>query len=164
MEEKQKEKKPAKEIIFSRPPFAEELMTDEGKNNFNNLPGWQRHLIKQVMKHGDLKLAAKESGVGRFVEDAVDHKKAESKTMIQSLNDGGITSDYLISHLKECLEAETVKTDKHQNIIHVRDLDLKLKTIELILKIRGDMQPQKPQPRKITSVEELFGEEPEDDR
>lgn len=138
-----KKSKAKKEIIFSRPPFAEEVFTDDGKKNFNNLPGWQRHLVKQVIKHGDLKLAAQEAGVSSFVNQTVDSKLSEEKTMVESLNEGGITADFLISHLKECLEANHTRTDKHQNIIHMTDLDLKLKTIELILKIRGDLTPNK---------------------
>lgn len=142
--EKKKSKGP-KEVIpsFSRPPFAAEVFTEDGQKNFDKLPGWQRHLVRQVIKHGDLKLAAQEAGVSSFVNQTVDQKVAEEKTMVESLNQGGLTADSLIEHLKECLEANSIKTDKHQNIIHTTDLDLKLKTIELILKIRGDLNPNK---------------------
>lgn len=155
--ETKKKKSKGKELIFSRPPFAEEVFTEDGKKNFNNLPGWQRHLVRQVIKHGDLKLAAQEAGVSTFVSQNVDQKLAEEKTMVQSLNEGGVTSDYLIAHLKECLEANAVKTDKHQNIIHVTDLDLKLKTIELILKVRGDLVPAKSK-KTPEGVMDLFAE------
>src|SRR3990167_7730117 len=85
-----KRKRRASEVTFARPVFATEFFTDESKKQFDHLPQWQRHLIKRIVDHGDLKRAAREAGVSRFVDENVDHELADKKSIKNALIEGGI--------------------------------------------------------------------------
>lgn len=144
MEEKKKEK----EIVFSRPPFAREVFTEEANKKFDELPGWQRHLIKQILKHGNLKLAAREAGVSTYTNKEIDQTKAENKTVQDALLENGVDSTFIVTHLKDCLEANTIKFDKFGNPQPMVDLKLKLETIKTILQVWGAFDGKK----QISSV------------
>lgn len=154
--EKAPDRRPKRAVSFSRPPYAKEVLTDDGEANFNKLPGWQRHLIKRIVDHGDLRRAAREAGVSAYVNKTVDIDSGEKKTIAQALNEGGLTNDLLVSHLKECMEANTIKFDKHQNPLNVTDLALRLKTIELVLKLKGAFQEAMNKTAPTQPAEELF--------
>lgn len=160
--EKAKKKNPKKKsvtpITFARPVFATEFFTDDSKKKFDDLPQWQRHLIKRLVDHGDLKKASREAGVSRHVDENIDLKLAETKGMVQSLKDGGITTDKLVQALDECLAAESVKVDKHGNPFHFIDLKVKLQTINLICQLRGDFKesPDDSNKDKSKGIVDLF--------
>lgn len=126
-------------LTFARPIYSKELFDDDTSTKFDKLPAWQRHLIKRVIDHGDLKRASIEAGVSRHVQEQVDFGHAAEKSIRQALLDGGITSDVIVAHLLELLEAKVLKFDQNKNPIHCVDHVLKLKTIELIAKMRGDL-------------------------
>ena len=132
--------------VFARPVFSAELLTPEAKKKFDDLPAWQRHLVKRIIDHGDLMRAAEEAGVARHAKDAVDVQKADQKSIDEALDHGGITTTLFVAHLIECLEARTTKFDKHQNAFECVDHSLKLKTLQFIAQLRGwlDGQRQKP--------------------
>lgn len=147
-----------KEITFARPVFSAELLSDEAKDKFDQLPAWQRHFIKRMIDHGDLSRAAQESGVSTHVRKHVDEKLANQTSMTEALEKGGLTPDFMVSHLMECLNAEHVVFDKHRNPIRTVDLGLKLKVIEMVCKLRGDFKvASEPRDHK-SGVEELFQE------
>lgn len=150
--------KPTKEVTFARPVFAEEVMTNEGRKRFNELPPWQRHLIKRVIDHGDLTRAAKEAGVSTYVNKNIDAKLAEQKSIIECLNDAGLTAEKLAYELVKCLEAKHMVQDNHKNLIELENLTEKRKTIELLLKVRGEFD-QKPDVKDLRrGVVELFND------
>lgn len=128
---------------FSRAPFAHELLTDETQKRFNELPGWERHFIRRVIDHGDLARAAHEAGVSRHAKEIVDLKAADKKTMVEALEQGGLTPGVLVTYLMECVEAKTQIVDKHRNIVPGVNLALRLKALELIFHLRGDLQKKK---------------------
>lgn len=154
-----KSKRNKSELTFSRPVFAEEFFTDESKKQFDERPQWQRHLIKRLVDHGDLKRASREAGVSRYVDENIDAKIAEGKTIKQALMDGGITTEKIVDALSDCLEANSVRFDSHQNPIQFTDLKLKLQTVNLICQLRGDFV-QKPEDDKDKNkgIVELFAE------
>lgn len=139
---------------FERPVFSREVMTDENKKKFDQLPGWQRHLIRRIIDHGNLELAAKESGVSRYVKEKVDLESASRQSVQEALNAGGITPDKIVQHLMDCLTAEEVRFDKNQRPIRVINHMVKLKTIEMICKLRGDFNLEAPKDTK--SLVDLF--------
>lgn len=145
-----------KPLVFSRPPFWSEL-NEKGEEQFNSLPGWQRHLVKRLMTHGDLARAAQESGVSRHVKDHVDIDKAEGKSIVEALNHGGIDARYLVDKLKQCMDGVSVRFDKHGNPVEFEDLNLKLKTVELVCKLRGDFMVD-PKKKTNNGIEELFSD------
>lgn len=152
-------KKKTKEVSFSRPAFFAELNNPETEKRFNELPAWSRHLVKRLIDHGDLQRAATEAGVSRHAKDVVDLKAADRKSMVEALEHGGITPQTIVAHLMECLEAKGTRVDKHGDPFPYVDLNLKLKTVELIMKARGDLSKEKPvddEPRG----EELFENTP----
>lgn len=153
-----KKRKLKTQLTFARPVFAEEFFTPEAKDAFNKLPAWQRHMIKRIVDHGDLSRAAREAGVSTFVSKNIDGRLAETKTIRDAINAGGITSDDLAYHLKQCLEADCTKFDKHGNPIHMIDMDLKLKTIELIRKLRGDFIIRPESKNDKSAVVDLFND------
>ncbi len=130
-------KREKKEAVFATPIYAKQLFTDEGSKNFDALPSWQRHLVKRIIDHGDIEKAAEEAGVSTFVKKTVDLEGAEKKTIIEALNKGGLDNTTIVDHLRECLEANTIRFDKHQNAIPCKDLNLTLKTIEVICRLKG---------------------------
>ena len=145
------------EVVFSRPVFAQEFFTEEAKKQFDDLPQWQRHLIKRLVDHGDLKRASREAGVSRFVDENVDVKLGEVKTIKQALIDGGITTQKIVDALADCLEANSVRFDSHQNPIQFTDLKLKLQTVSVICQLRGDfIQKPDDEKDKTKGIVELF--------
>ena len=96
-----------------------------------------RHLVDRILEHGNLTLAAEEAGLKDHGENAdigIDTKH-EMKDLLDS---GGLHPVYLVRELKHCLDATTMRMDKHGNFIP--DYKTKLKTIELICKLRGDFE------------------------
>jgi len=141
-------KKSDKEIVFQRAPFAQEIFTEDGTKKFNNLNGWVRQIVKRTVESGDLKRAIKEAG------DLSDLPALPQETsMKKALLDQGIDATSLVCDLKECLEATYVSKDKHGNFVEAKDLKLKLKAVDMVMKIMGAYD-DKEQP-KIAS-EELF--------
>lgn len=146
----------AQDVVFARPILSQELFTEEYKAKFDSLPSWQRHLFKRVLDHGDLGQAAQEAGVSTHVNKNLDLKLGKKKTIQEALAAGGIDTDLMVSHLKECLEAETIKLDNKGNPIHVRDLKLKLATIQFIAELRGDLKNDGEGGDLPGDVEDLF--------
>jgi hypothetical protein len=156
-------KRKAQDVVFARPVFANEFFNDEKlKERFDALPPWQRHLVKRIVDHGDLARAAEEAGVSTHVNKYVDGKLAEQATIKDALTQGGITPDYLVERLKACLDNHTIKFDKHQNPIRTQDMDLVLRTLDTIFKLRGDFVQKAPPKEKDTGVE-LFADTKIDD-
>lgn len=145
--------------VFARASFAEEVFTKENENKFNDLPAWQRHLIKRVIDHGNLDLAAKEANVSRHVKDVVDQKRVDELSAEQVLNQNGLSFEKLIPHIRECLDAQGMRLDKHGNVVSFTDLKMKLATIDMIFKLTG-MYPDKPKKirDKEEDTEELFSD------
>ncbi len=139
-----RQKRQASSVSFSRPPSSKEVMADaEYQKRFDELQGRERHLIKRILDHGDLKRAAKEAGLRSSVGTDLQRKLANQKDIRQALAGGGIDSDSLVYHLMDCLEANTTRFDKHGNPIQFVDHNLKLKTLETIFKLRGDYEKGK---------------------
>src|SRR3990167_3753916 len=143
---------------FARPVFSAELLSEENRAKFDKLPAKDRHLVKRLIDHGDLKRAAQESGVSALATKELNLAKASSRSIQEALEHGGLDTDKLVAHLQDCLEAHKIMADKHGNLAAAVDLNLKLKTIELILKLRGDFDPKT---KPGLSGEELFQDTPE---
>lgn len=126
-------------IAFARPPHAKELLDGERAQKFDDLPGWTRHLIKRVIETGDLAKSAHDAGVARFVKENIDIASSDRKSIQEALIAEGITSRRIVAELLKCLDAEVTRFDKHGNPVRFLDYGLKLKTIELLVKLRGDM-------------------------
>ena len=155
-----KKAKKTAEIAFARPVFSAELLTDDAKTNFDKLPAWQRHFIKKLIDHGDLPRAAQESGVSRYVKDEVDYSRGDSLSIKEALVRGGVTSEVLTNHLLDCLKAEAIKFDKHNNPIRTIDMTLKLRTLSLIFELRGDLGIGPKKPEGKDGVLDLFKDTP----
>lgn len=121
--------------IFERAPFANQVFTDSSKKKFDKLPDYIRQFASKILEHGNLPLAAEEAGIADKYKD-VDVTFKRDQPIKEAMADAGINGFYLLKHLKECLEAHTYKTDKQGN--PQKDLRLKLKTLELIFRLRGD--------------------------
>ena len=154
------EAKKKKEITFARPAFAQELLTEENKKKFDALPAWQRHFIKRTVEHGDLVRAAQEAGVSTYIGKNIDFKLADEKSIDQAMTDGGLTTDKFVAHLMDCLDCQVMKIDKHGNPFPYEDKQLKLKTLELIAKMRGWLERRVPKSELPTGVAELFEDTP----
>lgn len=151
-----KSTKKAKEVVFARPPFASELLNEDSRKKFDDLPGWQRHLIKQLIAHGNLGRAAKEAGVSRHVSDEVSIKTSEEISMRQAFEAAEITPARIAAELMDCLSAQTIRFDKHGNPHKYTDHRVKLKTIEVICQLRGDFVHQKIEEDKTKGILEMF--------
>lgn len=127
----------SKQVTFSRPPFAVEVFTEETKKMFDSRPGYQRHFINQLLKTGDIKLAAQKANIAKQLTNEIDLKQYEQKSASEALGEFGLGVKDVIPHLHDCLKAETLMRDKHGNMHQGVDLKLKLATIELILKLHG---------------------------
>lgn len=149
-----------KQVVFSRPVFAHDLLTDEIKKKFDDLPDWSRHLIKRLIDHGSLERAAQEAGVSTHVKKMVDVELAKEKSIKEALLEGGLTKNKMVAHLADCIQAETVRYDKHGNPQPGIDLNVKLKALELAFKLSGDLQPAKPPGRGDKGAETLFLDTP----
>ena len=154
-EEREAKEASKQEVVFSRPSKAQEVFTEDNKKKFDELPGWTRHLVKRLVDHGNLTRAAEEAGVSHYVSKNISKDLAEKRSIVEIMNQGGLTTPALISHLVECLEANSFKFDKHMNPVKGVDLNLKLRTLELIFKLRGDFIQTKEVPKNI---EELFAD------
>ena len=144
-----KKKLKRKKPIFERPPFASELFTEEMKDVFDKHPGYSRYFIKEYLLTGNLKLAAKKANL----QSSVDLSSAETKSIVKMLDDHKMSSEDLMLHLSECLNAESILRDKHGNLHKAVDLKIKLQTIELILRLRGELSKN---PRKENNSQALI--------
>ena len=128
-------------------------MSKDNQKKFDELPGWQRHFIKRIVDHGNVKVAAAESGVAKHSKDAIDFALTEQRSFGEILEAGGITNETLVAYIKSCLDAETVKFDKNGNPLVTKNHQVTIKTIELILKIKGVFNEK---PTKSGSIIDLF--------
>jgi hypothetical protein len=138
--------------VFARPPFANEVFTDEMAKVFNEHPGYSRHFVKQYLLTGNIALAAKQAGI----QTSVQLKSAE-ETSLRSLIDKHISPEDIIVHLNECLKADVLIRDKHGNMHKTVDLKIKLQTIELISRLRGDLNQKKQGSEKDKGLVDMFG-------
>lgn len=144
-------------ISFARPPFAKEVLTEDAKKRYDELEGWQRHLIKRLIEHGDLSRAAQESGVGQHVSTKVDLKALKEISIADALEKVGVTPTEIATHIRECIEADCARFDKHGQLQRYRDLNLTLKALTLACQLRGDFDKNKGPPQKKPDTEvELF--------
>lgn len=128
---------------FARPPFFNELQDSETQKNFDSLAPWQRHLVKRLISHGDLARAAEEAGVSKHAKQVVDLKRAEQKSLIEALDAGGLTAEALVTHLRDCLEANIMRFDKQGNPVPTVDKSLKHHVLRTIFELRGDFAKKK---------------------
>ncbi len=142
---------------FSRAPYSSQVFTPYAKKKFNHLPDHIRMFTSKILEHGNLPLAAEQAG---FTEkySSVDFSAQEKQPLKEAMLDCGMTPVMLMSHLRECLEAPTYKTDKHGNPI--KDLRLKLKTLELIFRLRGDFLEDKVAASDTENILEMFSDGP----
>ena len=131
----EKDRKGRSKVKYAPAPSQDKVFNRDAQKRFNNLPGYMRHLVDRILEHGNLSLAAEEAGLKEHGQDAEIgvETKHEMKDLLDS---GGLHPVYLVRELKHCLEATTMKLDRHGNFIP--DYKTKLKTIELICKLRGD--------------------------
>lgn len=148
------DKKKKKTPTFARAPFATQVFNKDTREKFDKLPDWQRTLMQKVIEHGNLSLAAEQAGIAnRFKE--VDFDARKNQSIPEALNEAGLTSLELASHLRQCLEAKTYKVDKQGN--PVIDLKTKLKALELIFRLRGDFESVEPV-KDTRNILEMFEE------
>jgi len=133
----EKDPKGRAKVKFAPAPSQDKVFNKDAQKRFNGLPGYMRHLVDRILEHGNLALASEEAGLKEHGQDA--EIGVESKHEMRDLLDsGGLHPVYLVRELKHCLEATTMRMDKHGNFIP--DYKTKLKTIELICKLRGDFE------------------------
>lgn len=126
-------------VIFKQAPFAQEIFTVEGIKKFNQLAPNKRKFVEALVEtKGDLKKATELAGIKES------KRLKNQRTVKEALLSGGIDSHDIVDHLKECLEARRYILDKHGECREITDLPLKLKTIELICKLRGDFNAEGP--------------------
>lgn len=147
-----KKSRKRKTISFERPPFANELFTEEMKKVFDKHPGYSRHFIKEYLLTGNLKLAAKAANMSSLP----DLKETQDRAVKDILDKNGMGPDDLIIHLADCLKAEVLLRDKHGQMHKTVDLKTKLQTIELILRIRGDLNTKGKDSKKADGLIEMF--------
>lgn len=160
MDEASFSKKPgrrSKSVSFSRPPLAEEFFTEENKKLWDERPGYVRHFIKQYLTTGNLGLAARQANISKEV-GVIDEAKGEEREVRELLPQMGLDGASLVAHLKDCLEAQTLIRDKHGNIHEGCDKNLKLKALELIFKLTGQLNP--PREKRAENLTELFENTP----
>lgn len=143
-------------VTFERPPYANEVWTQDGKQKFDRLQGWQRHFVKRIVEHGNWQMAARESNVENYVPNFP--KGAQSKvTITAALENIGIDANFLAAHLRECIEAKVIRLDKNGNPIpDCVDLRLKLKAIEFTCRLLGYMDPNDETGRPNDNLIDLF--------
>jgi hypothetical protein len=147
-----KKKHKRNKITFERPPFANELFTEEMKKVFDKHPGYSRHFIKQYLLTGNIKAAAKAANMTANV----DLGKAEDNTVKSLLDKNGMSPDDIVLHLADCLKAEVLLRDKHGQMHKTVDLKTKLQTIELILRLRGDIGSKEKPKKAADGFLEMF--------
>jgi hypothetical protein len=147
-----KKKHKRNKITFERPPFANELFTEEMKKVFDKHPGYSRHFIKQYLITGNIKAAAKAANMSANV----DLKESEDRSIKVILDKNGMGPDDLIVHLQDCLKAEGLIRDKHGQMHKTVDLKVKLSTIELILRLRGDIGSKEKPKKGKDGILEMF--------
>jgi hypothetical protein len=140
------------DVKYSQAPHSEELKEKGMMEKYDHLPAWQRHMIYRMIEHGDMAKAADEAGVSKHVSRNVDQTKVSRLTLADALEKGGVDAEFIITHIMDCLEGETIKLDGKGNPIKLKDLRVKLSAIELLCKIRGDFEGK----IKSKDDEELF--------
>ena len=120
-------------IVFERPPYANEVFTQDGINKFDKLVGWQRKLVEKLVEHGNLEQAAVEAGVSKNIKSDIDQKKSVK----QALQEGGINTNFIVAHLMECILAKSTTYDRNGMPHEAVDLKTKLKALEFTAKLAG---------------------------
>lgn len=139
---KRPKRKPGRPV-FERPPFANEIFTEETKRIFDNLPGKYRHFVRQLVTTGNPQMAAKLSGINGL--EKVEDKQADVN---ETLKQHGLGPEQLIGYLMECVKAEVVMRDKLGNIYNAVDLKTRLSAIEFIFRLNGSLSPKAQKPKE----------------
>jgi hypothetical protein len=139
---------------FERAPFANQVFTDYAKKKFNHFPEHTRKFISELVNHGNVTRAAESAGLKEQYSQ-VDLTYKHEQPILEAMRDHGVTPSLLVRHLMECLEATEVYLDKKGNPVKKTDLRMKLKALEMILKLRGDFGDVE-KVNNTTDVWELF--------
>lgn len=143
--------------VFERAPFAKEVFTPYTKKKFDHLPDYVRKFASELLNHGNVNLAAERAGLKDYY-DTTNVVMGEDKSLNEAMKNCGVSSTVLMGHLLECLEANTYKMDKNGN--PQKDLRLKLKTLELIFRLRGDFGEDVKGSTDAKGILEMFKNEP----
>lgn len=145
--------------VFETPPTSDEFFTDAKKEKFNKLTGRYKYFLDRIVQHGNLHLAAKESGLNKESQTDIDFNLTNKISFKDALNRAGLDPSRLISELTLCLAASRDVYDKTtKKITTVVDLPLKLRTLELILRLLGAFDPVE-KPVDHGAVIDLFKKE-----
>ena len=138
------------QVKFAPARSQDKVFSRDAQKRFDSLPGHNRHLVDRILEHGNVQLAAEESGLKAHGQDLDIHEQGgfEMKDLLDS---GGLHPVYLVRELKNCLEADTMRKDRHGNF--VPDYKTRLKTIELICKLRGEFDKTPTKQDKVDLIE-----------
>jgi len=119
---------------FERAPYSPQVFTPENRKKFNDLPDKIRMFAGALLEHGNIALAMEAAGI---TEDSpVLHKKDMS--IPEAIEAAELTSLKLIDHLRLCLDAKKTTMDKKGNQKESVDLNMKIRALDMIFKLRGD--------------------------
>lgn len=122
---------------FVRPVAAEEVFTTANKKKFNEMPGWERELIRRALDHQNVTKAVVESGI--HTTKSLTAASMQNLTTNEALEQVGVDAVFLAQRLKDIMTTFSLKMDKHGNSIKMEDHPTRLKTIELVMKLRGEL-------------------------
>lgn len=149
-------KRGQKKFVFQRPPYANELFTDEYRKIFDSHPAYSRHFIKQYLLTGNLQTAAKQANLGKELAIAEKHiGKAKDLEVRDLLSSHGLGPGDLVMYLLDCVKAEGLIRDKHGVMHKTVDLKVRLEALRLIFQMTGQLERERVESRPAL-VEELF--------
>jgi len=143
----------SKDVVFERPPYANELLTEEIQKKFNHQEPWKRHFIKRFMEHGDFARAASEAGVSKEDKALVDPTTIQERPLLEEMKEQGMDNAHLIASLKECMEAQSTRFDSKGQAHVCVDIRTKLKATEFAIKLfNGDSEDDSPPIGKLLEM------------
>lgn len=146
-----------KEVVFERPPYSGEVFTKDNLKKFNEWPGQLRHFIKRLFEtDGNWKISCEDAGIikGTSKEVAIAH--AGSGKLSSMLAHQGLSRSFILDEMYRMLTTKTEKADGKGNVVEVIDNPNRLKVIELVLKLNGDLGKDAQVGVEDTDIDELF--------
>jgi len=119
---------------FERAPYSPQIFTPENRKKFNDLPDKIRMFAGALLEHGNIALAMEAAGI---TESSPVLQKGDI-TIPEAIEEAGLTSLTLIDHLRLCLDAKKTTMDKKGNQKQSVDLNMKIRALDMIFKLRGD--------------------------
>ena len=117
---------------------------------------WEKQAVSKILEIGCIPTALRDPSLQPHLPGAIKRRLSKRRTIQEALAIGGVDEELIVRTLFEILTDRSEYKDKNGKVHKIIDARSRLKAVELILRVRGDLVIQKVMDDSTKGVLELF--------